>query len=142
MSQIYNAVTQSPAWPRTLLIFTFDEWGGFFDHVPPPAAADVKPEYQQRGFRIPCVLVSPFARRGHVAHGTYDHTSILKLVEWRWGLAPLSVRDARAANLAAALDFSRRNLASAEDLRAEAARRRRPAQANGGSAPACRRAPR
>ena len=110
MSQIYNAVVRSPAWPRTLLIFTFDEWGGFFDHVPPPAAADVKPEYQQRGFRIPCVLVSPFARRAHVAHGVYDHTSILKLLEWRFGLAPLSIRDAQALNLANALDFSHRNL--------------------------------
>jgi phospholipase C len=110
MSTIYNAVIRSPAWPRTLLIFTFDEWGGFFDHVSPPAGPDVKPEYQQRGFRVPCVLVSPFARRKHVAHGTYDHTSILKLVEWRFGLAPLSVRDAAAANLAGALDFSHRNL--------------------------------
>jgi phospholipase C len=113
LSTIYNAVTQSSAWPRTLLIVTFDEWGGFFDHVPPPAAAaDVKPEYQQRGFRVPCLLISPFARRGHVAHGVYDHTSILKLAEWRWGLAPLSVRDAQAANLAGALDFSRRVLAA------------------------------
>jgi phospholipase C len=110
LSQIYNAVRSSPAWSRTLLIITFDEWGGFYDHVPPPAAADVRPEYEQRGFRIPCVLISPFARRGHVAHGTYDHTSILKLLEWRWGLAPLSTRDAHAANLASALDFSRRNL--------------------------------
>jgi len=110
MSQIYNAVVKSPAWPRTLLIFTFDEWGGFFDHVPPPAAPDVVPEYEQRGFRIPAVLVSPFARRAHVAHGVYDHTSILKLLEWRWNLAPLSVRDAAAANLAGALDFSHRNL--------------------------------
>jgi phospholipase C len=110
LSQIYNAVTKSPAWSRTLLIVTFDEWGGFYDHVPPPAAADVKPEYAQRGFRIPCVLISPFARRGHVAHGTYDHTSILKLLEWRWGLAPLSMRDANAANLAGALNFSYRNL--------------------------------
>jgi phospholipase C len=111
MSTIYNAVTTSPAWSRTLLIYTFDEWGGFFDHVPPPAAAaDVKPEYQQRGFRVPCILVSPFARRGRVAHGTYDNTSILKLAEWRWGLEPLSVRDAQAANLAAALDFAHPNL--------------------------------
>ncbi len=110
MSTIYNAVTRSPAWPRTLLVFTFDEWGGFFDHVSPPAGPDVKPEYQQRGFRIPAVLVSPFARRGHVAHGVYDHTSILRLLEWRWGLEPLSVRDAQANNLATALDFSHRNL--------------------------------
>jgi phospholipase C len=110
MSQIYDAVTRSPAWPRTLLVFTFDEWGGFYDHVSPPAGPDVKPEYRQRGFRIPTVLVSPFARRGHVAHGTYDHTSILRMLEWRWGLEPLSVRDAQANNLATALDFSHRNL--------------------------------
>jgi phospholipase C len=110
LSQIYDAVRRSPAWPRTLLIVTFDEWGGFFDHVTPPAANDVKPEYQQRGFRVPCLLISPFARRGFVAHGVYDHTSILRLVEWRWGLAPLSTRDAGANNLAGALDFSHRDL--------------------------------
>ena len=112
LSQIYDAVTKSPAWPRTLLIVTFDEWGGFFDHVSPPAAADVSAEYQQRGFRVPCLLISPYARRGRVAHGTYDHTSILRLLEWRFGLQPLSTRDAQAANIAAALDFSRRNLAA------------------------------
>ena len=110
LSQIYNAVTRSPAWPRTLLIITFDECGGFFDHVPPPAANDVKPEYEQRGFRVPTLLISPFARRGHVAHGVYDHTSVLKLLEWRFGLKPLSQRDAQANNLAAALDFSHRRL--------------------------------
>jgi phospholipase C len=112
LSTIYNAVVQSPAWPRTLLIVTFDEWGGFFEHVPPPVAPDVDPRFTQRGFRIPCLLISPYARRGKVAHGVYDHTSILKLVEWRWGLKPLSVRDGAANNLAAALDFSHRNLAA------------------------------
>jgi phospholipase C len=112
LSTIYNAVVQSPAWPRTLLIVTFDEWGGFFEHVPPPVAPDVDPRFTQRGFRIPCLLISPYARRGKVAHGVYDHTSILKLVEWRWGLKPLSVRDGAASNLAAALDFSHRNLAA------------------------------
>jgi phospholipase C len=112
LSTIYNAVVQSPAWPRTLLIVTFDEWGGFFEHVPPPAANDVDPRYMQRGFRIPCLLISPFARRGKVAHGVYDHTSILKLVEWRWGLKPLSVRDREANNLANELDFSHRNLSA------------------------------
>jgi phospholipase C len=111
LSQVYSAVTRSPAWPRTLLIVTFDEWGGFFDHVSPPAAKDVKPEYAQRGFRVPCVLISPFARRGAVAHGVYDHTSVLKLLEWRFGLEALSQRDAEAHNLADALDFSKHRLA-------------------------------
>ncbi len=110
MSQIYNAVVKSPAWPRTLLVYTFDEWGGFYDHVPPPAAVGPSPGLEQRGFRVPTVLVSPFARRGHVAHGVYDHTSILRLAEWRWGLEPLTERDAHAPNLATALDFSHRNL--------------------------------
>jgi phospholipase C len=103
LSTIYNAITRSPAWPRTLLAITFDEWGGFFDHVSPSVAPG---DNVQRGFRVPCLLISPFARRGHVAHGVYDHTSILKMVEWRWGLAPLTARDAAAANLAGALDFS------------------------------------
>ena len=61
-------------------------------------------------FASPCLLISPFARRRYVAHGTYDHASILRLIEWRWHLEPLSVRDARAKNLAAALDFSSRDL--------------------------------
>ena len=78
--------------------------------MPPPAAQDSNPAYRQRGFRIPCILVSPFARRGHVAHGVYDHTSILKLLEWRFGLEPMTTRDATANNLAGALDFTRRNL--------------------------------
>ncbi|HEX7525456.1 MAG TPA: alkaline phosphatase family protein [Gaiellaceae bacterium] len=112
LSTIYNAVTHSPAWGKTLLVVTFDEWGGFFDHVPPPAGPDVDPRFEQRGFRVPCLLISPFARRGYLSHGVYDHTSILKLVEWRWGLKPLSVRDAQANNLATALDFSRRVLSA------------------------------
>lgn len=110
MSQVYTAVTTSPAWPRTLLVFTFDEWGGFFEHVPPSHAPDVNPLYTLRGFRVPTLLVSPFARRGHVDHTVYDHASIVKLIRWRFGLPALSVRDATAANLASALDFSRRDL--------------------------------
>ncbi len=114
LDDVYEAVTKSPAWPRTLLVVTFDEWGGFFDHVRPGRGPDVAAKYEQRGFRVPCLLISPFARRGHVDHGLYDHTSILRLIEWRWGLKPLSVRDANAANLAAALDFSRRDTAAPE----------------------------
>jgi phospholipase C len=110
MSQVYRAVTTSPAWPRTLLVITFDESGGFFDHVPPVHAPDANLLHSLRGFRVPTLLVSPFARRGHVDHGVYDHTSILKLIEWRFGLPALSARDAAANNLATALDFSRRDV--------------------------------
>ena len=106
LNRVYDAVKASPAWPRTLLVVNFDEWGGFFDHVKPGLAPDVQPAFARRGFRIPALLISPFARRGVVAHGVYDHTSVLRLIEWRWGLKPLSRRDARAANLAGALDFA------------------------------------
>jgi phospholipase C len=112
LNEVYRAVVESPAWPSTLLIITFDEWGGFFDHVPPPPAQEGNGPPSLRGFRVPTLLISPFARRGHVDHAIYDHTSILKLIETRWQLEPLSSRDARAANLARALDFTQRNLSA------------------------------
>jgi phospholipase C len=99
-------VTSSPAWGRTLLVINYDEWGGFFDHVAPGVAPDVNPDCGLRGFRVPCLVISPRARRGHVAHNVYDHTSVLKAVEWRWNLAPLTVRDAAARNIAEVLDFT------------------------------------
>jgi len=55
---------------------------------------------------VPCVIVSPWSRRGYVAGGLYDHTSVLSMIEWRWNLRPLTIRDASARNLALALDFS------------------------------------
>lgn len=102
----YRALIASPAWPHTALFITFDEAGGFFDHVPPSRVADVDASLTQRGFRVPAALISPFARRGAISHHDYDHASILKLIEWRFGLPPLAVRDAEAANLAAELDFA------------------------------------
>ena len=105
LAQVYNAVVTSPAWERTLLIVNYDEWGGFYDHVAPQRAPDADPSNALRGFRVPALVVSPRARRGAVAHGVYDHTSVLRTIEWRWGLAPLTPRDARARNLAEVLDF-------------------------------------
>ena len=99
LNLVYSAVTTSPAWRNTVLVINFDEWGGFFDHVPPPTApippADQAAGNQdgRLGFRTPCLIVSPFARREFVSHQLLDHTSVLKMIEWRWGLAPLTVRD-------------------------------------------------
>jgi len=106
MNQVYNAVRTSPQWDKTALVITYDEWGGFFDHVPPGLAPDVSKRTSLRGFRVPTVVISPFARRGFVSHKTFDHTSILKMIEWRFGLAPLTPRDRHAHNLATALDFT------------------------------------
>jgi len=113
LSQIYDAVTSSPNWPDTVLVINYDEWGGFFDHVPPPLAPQTDQDRRigndgRLGFRVPCLLVSPLARRGFVAHEQYDHTSILSMIEWRWGLDALSMRDETANNLAFTLDFTRR----------------------------------
>ncbi len=118
LNQIYDALRNSPNWSKTILIITYDEWGGFFDHVPPPiapippasaAAGDVD---GRLGFRVPCVVISPYARRNFIAHGQYDHTSILKMIEWRFGLPSLTVRDEIANNLADVLDFSTANLSA------------------------------
>ena len=114
MARVYHAVTRGPLWPRTLLIFTFDEWGGFFDHIPPPPgpipAADAAAGNTDglRGFRVPAVLVSPYARRGHIATKVYDHTSILHMIESRWSLPSLTVRDRNANNLTGELTTTRK----------------------------------
>jgi len=118
LNQIYQAVTTSPNWANTVLVINYDEWGGFYDHVAPPvrpvpAADQAAGDTEGRlGFRTPCLVISPRARRAHIAHADYDHTSVLKMIETRWGLAPLSVRDANANNLMDVLDLGRPNLAA------------------------------
>jgi phospholipase C len=115
LSLVATAVANSPQWKSTALVITYDEWGGFFDHVRPPRLPDdhvaVGSEYDhsQAGFRVPAFVFSPFARRGGIDHHVYDHTSMLKFVEWRFGLAPLSARDRSARNIAYALDFAHPN---------------------------------
>jgi phospholipase C len=118
LNQIYSAVTSSPLWSKTALFITYDEWGGFFDHVPPPMAgvipaadlaafqADNETPSSLLGFRVPTLTISPYARRGYISNTQYDHTSILKMIEWRWNLTPLTVRDTQANNIARSFDFS------------------------------------
>jgi phospholipase C len=115
LNDVYNAVTRSPNWRNTVLVITYDEWGGFFDHVP-PAAAPIPPASAAagdtdglRGFRVPTFIISPWSQ-AEVSHEVFDHTSILKMIEWRWHIEPLTIRDATANNLALALDFGSRNL--------------------------------
>ena len=115
LNLIYTALTNGPGWNQTVLVINYDEWGGFFDHVPPPSAALIPPADQAAGndgllgFRVPCLIASPFARH-RVCHIVFDHTSVLRMIEWRWDLEPLTVRDATANNLAAALKLDRRRL--------------------------------
>jgi phospholipase C len=118
LAMLYRALTSSRTWKSTVWIITYDEWGGYFDHVAPPRAAAANPADTDLvagksllGFRVPVVVVSPWTRgsatRNRVNSLTYDHASVLKLIEWRWDLPPLSARDASddIGNLAHALDF-------------------------------------
>ena len=116
---VFEAVAKGPNWSSTVLIINFDEWGGFFEHVAPPRAqaangvdTDIVNGKTLLGMRLPVVVASPWTA-GNPASPTvnslvFDHTSVLKLIEWRWGLPPLTPRDASTDvnNLAYALDFN------------------------------------
>jgi phospholipase C len=112
LGNVYKAVTSSPQWKSSLLVITFDEWGGFYDHVPPPVAPipqgerDIGNTDGLRGFRVPTLLISPFVKRKSVSSKVYDHASVLRLIESRWGLQSLTVRDATANNLLDEIDLS------------------------------------
>jgi phospholipase C len=109
LTEIYNALRASPNWERTLMIVTYDEWGGFYDHVEPPFGP-VSPEEAafndgRLGFRTPCVILGPRAKRNHVSHLRFDPNSVINLIRWRFGLGALSARDTWSHNMALALDF-------------------------------------
>ena len=97
---LINAVRGGPNWPDTAIIVTYDEFGGFWDHVTPPHGDAWGP-----GTRIPTIVISPFAKRGTVDPTEYDTSSITALIEHRWGLAALGTRDAMAADLSNAFRF-------------------------------------
>jgi phospholipase C len=119
MHDVYEALRGGPGWPQTLLIITYDEHGGCFDHVAPPSGA-VPPDsdagefgfdFTRFGVRVPAVLVSPLIQAGTVfrvpAGSTpIDHTSILKTVQQRWSLPSLTARDAAAPGLGAVLTLT------------------------------------
>ena len=99
-ANIISKIERSPLWSSTVIVVTYDENGGFWDHVPPPVVDRWGP-----GLRVPTLIISPFARRGFVDHTFYDTTSILKMIETRYGLAPLGERDVHANDLLNSLDL-------------------------------------
>jgi phospholipase C len=117
---VFAAFASSPNWEDGAFILTYDEWGGFFDHVKPPmlpddhSSADDAENFGQAGFRVPTVIASPYAQKGFVDHRQYDHTSVLRFLEWRFLGAPpegdggaadwsLTLRDRKANNIGASL---------------------------------------
>ena len=141
-AEVIKRVMHGKGWPNTLLIWLYDEHGGYYDHVPPPPAVepdgvpgrsvlsrrtwmhallgvlapgyvnkaqlldDGPKRYDRYGFRVPAVIVSPYARPEYVTSQVFDHTSVLKLIEQKWNLPPLTARDAAAVSPLDALDFA------------------------------------
>jgi phospholipase C len=116
-ASLFEAATASPQWRSMMFIVVWDEGGGYYDHVPPPAAVppdDIPPDihvppdepggYDRYGFRVPCLVASPFSKPGHVSPAVYDHTSLLATIEWKWNLPALTRRDAVATPLTDFLD--------------------------------------
>lgn len=99
--KLINAVLDGPNADDALVILTYDENGGFWDHVAPPVIDRWGP-----GTRIPAIIISPFAKKGYVDHTQYETVSILSFIEKRWGLQPLTERDKNANPLTNAFDFS------------------------------------
>ena len=119
LGQVVDALGSSPKWRQSMLIFTYDEHGGYYDHVPPPVALapDAIPPavnpgestydgFARYGFRVPAVVISPYAKRDYVSHMVYDHTSILAFLERKWNLAAMTYRDANANDLTDFLDLA------------------------------------
>jgi phospholipase C len=92
---------RSPQWSSSAFLWSYDDWGGWYDHVPPPQV-----DRYGYGFRVPALLVSPYARRGHVDSTTLDFTSVLKFIEHNWRVEPLAERDRKAATFLDAFDFA------------------------------------
>jgi phospholipase C len=129
VASYFTALMNSPSWQSSAMFFSYDEHGAFYDHVPPPSAVppddiapmyvnhgDVQAGFDRYGFRVPFVVVSPWARKNYVSHTVADHTSILKFVETRFGLPNLTQRDASAHDLLDMFDFSAMSWKTPPDL--------------------------
>jgi phospholipase C len=101
VKNLLNALMQSDAWESSAFMLTYDTWGGWYDHVSPPRVDE-----DGYGFRVPALLVSPYARRGYVDNTSLDFTSILRFIEDNYGLQPMTDRDTRAKSIVGAFDFS------------------------------------
>jgi phospholipase C len=102
---VLNELMRSPAWQNTIVILTWDDFGGFYDHVPPPHV-----DLYGFGPRVPALIISPWAKPGHVEHRTLEFASVLKLIEVIHGLPPLGPRDRRANHMLDAFDFDQEPL--------------------------------
>jgi phospholipase C len=102
---LVNAVMESRYWQNCAIIITWDDYGGFYDHVPP-----TQTDEYGFGFRVPCLVISPYSLSNTVVHTQYDLTSILKVIETKFLLSSLTGRDGAASNMLDCFDFSQKPL--------------------------------
>jgi phospholipase C len=99
-TKVINAIMESPMWKDTAIFLTWDDYGGFYDHVPPPQVDDFG-----FGIRVPMIVISPYAKDGKVSHELGEFSSVLRFIEDNWGLTQLTHRDRRATPMLSAFDF-------------------------------------
>jgi len=116
---IMTALVKSPDWLSSAMFLTYDEHGGYYDHVAPPAApkpdniapmlqpGDTPAAFDRYGIRVPAMVISPYAKKHYVSHTVYDHTSILHFIETRFGLPTLTNRDKAADPMLGMFDFTK-----------------------------------
>jgi phospholipase C len=100
VKKLLTALMQTPSWESSAFMWTYDDWGGWYDHVKPPIV-----DQFGYGFRAPALLVSPYARKGYIDNTTLDFTSMLKFIETNWGVESLATRDRNASNFLDAFNF-------------------------------------
>src|ERR1700729_1897091 len=110
VASVVNAVGTSSYWPNSAIIVIWDDWGGFYDNAPPPQL-----DYRGLGIRVPCLIISPYAKQNYVSHVRYEYGSILRFIEEVNGIpagsigpASLGYTDARASSLDDAFDFTQK----------------------------------
>jgi phospholipase C len=103
VASIVNAIGHSPYWSSTAIVIVWDDWGGWYDHVPPPQL-----DYAGLGIRVPMIVVSPYAKVGYVSHTQYEFGSILKFIENNWDLGSLGTSDRRSTSIEDVFDFTQK----------------------------------
>jgi phospholipase C len=103
-----NAIVHGGLWAKTAVFITWDDWGGWYDHVDPPNVELWKGDHKQfrYGSRVPCLVLGPYARRGHISKVLHSHVSLLRFCETLFGVPPLNARDAAASDMSDCFDFT------------------------------------
>src|SRR5204862_6790300 len=108
--QVINALMSSPHWSQMAIVLAWDDWGGFYDHVPPPVEKCSNGNFYSPGFRLPAILISAYAKQGVVVHDVTEQASVPKLASDLWGARTLHsihpyARDEKAGSMMGAFDF-------------------------------------